>query len=407
MRLINSKIIQKVREEFPALKQKIHGNPLVYLDNAATTQTHYTVIEAINHYYRNNHANPHRSTHYLANKATRLVEETREKVKSFLNAEKKEEIIFTSNATAAFNLLAHSYQDTLKEGDEVIISQLEHHSNWLPWERLVKRKKCKLRILPSNLNGELNWASLPKLINHKTRLVAITYVSHITGKKSELSTVIQQAHDVGAHVIVDAVQAAPHINIDVQALDTDFLIFSGHKLYGPTGVGVLYGKKKIMDDFYPYQLGGGTVKNLENATWHYEDLPYRLEAGTLPVASIVGLGAAIDFLKCMEKKELRSHVSSLAQLASHQLEGIPKLTLTGSADRISIVSFYAIHNHPLDIALQLSAAGIAVRAGQHCAFPALRKLDIAGLVRASFAIYNTEEEVNKLAQAVKSIVTIS
>lgn len=403
--LLSRQELEEIRTMFPALGQEMNGFPLAYLDNAATTPKPYQVIDALTEFYRYRQANVHRTTHTLAYQVESLLENVREEVRTWLNGKDVCEIIFTSGATAALNLVAQSYgRSQLQAGDEVIISALEHHSNFLPWQRLCAEKECSLKTIPINEEGSVHVDDFQKLLSPSTRLVALTHVSHVTGKVLPIKELTQAAHRVGAVVVLDAAQSAPHMRLDVEALDADFLTFSAHKMYGPTGVGVLYGKRKLLEKMPPYQLGGGMIQGLNvQGAPIYAELPHRLEAGTPPMASIVGLGSTLHFLREFDSLWRRGHDRALCHLAAEELKKLGNVTCLGQGERMGILSFHVGGMHALDVAMQLNMKGIAVRSGLQCATNLMQELDLTGVVRASFAMYNTEGEVKRLVEVLRRL----
>jgi cysteine desulfurase / selenocysteine lyase len=395
--------IQKIRAQFPALHQTIHGKPLIYLDNAATTQKPQAVLDALAHYYRYDNANVHRGIHTLASRATAALEATRQRVQQFIHAANTEEIIFTAGTTASINLVAATYgQAQLQAGDEIIISHMEHHANIVPWQMLCQAKGAILKIIPISETGELLLPALEKLLTPKTKIVAINYVSNTLGTINPIKEVIQQAHAQGAIVVVDGAQAAPHLPIDVQDLDCDFFAFSAHKAYGPTGVGVLYGKKMLLEKMPPYQGGGEMIREVTLTRTTYNDLPYKFEAGTPNIADIIAWKEALHFIEEIGYEKLRAHEGELLNYALDLLGNIKKVRIIGTAlSKASVLSFTIDH---LDVGMLLDANGIAVRTGHGCTQPLMDFFGIEGVIRASFAIYNTKEEVVQLAAAVTRIV---
>ena len=398
--------IQKIREQFPALQQTVHGKPLVYLDNAATTQKPKVVLDALVNYYQYDNANIHRGIHTLAARATAALEATRTAMQQFVHAAETAEIIFTAGATASINLVATSYgQAQLQAGDEVVISHMEHHANIVPWQILCQAKGAILKVIPISEAGELSLPALEKNLTHKTKIVAISYVSNTLGTINPLKEIIQLAHAKGAIVVVDGAQAVPHLPIDVQELDCDFLAFSAHKAYGPTGVGVLYGKKALLEDMPPYQSGGEMTQEVTLAHTTYNTLPYKFEAGTPNIAGIVAWQEALNFIEQVGYKNIKAHEDTLLTYALDLLGGLDKVRIVGTApQKISILSFIIEGMHHLDAGMLLDAKGIAVRTGHSCTQPLMNFFDIEGVVRASFAIYNTKEEVEQLAASIARII---
>lgn len=394
------------RNQFPALHQQIHGKPLVYLDNAATTQKPQSVIDALTHYYRHDNANVHRGVHALAERATAALEATRHAVQVLLNAPEPDEIIFTAGATASLNLVATAYGLAhLRAGDEIIISHMEHHANIVPWQMLCQAKGAVLKVVPINEAGELEMDALAQLLSPRTKLVAIAHVSNTLGTINPIKEVIAQAHAQGAIVVVDGSQAPPHFAVDVQDLDCDFFVCSAHKMYGPTGVGILYGKRALLEAMPPYQGGGSMIQEVTLQTSTYTAIPYKFEAGTPPIASIIAFKEAIDFIQKIGYPALMLHEQSLLQHAHMLLGNIGKVQFIGqSNDKVGIVAFTVTGMHHLDVGMLLDARGIVVRTGHSCTQPLMQRFGIEGVVRASFAAYNTKEEVEQLATAVDRIV---
>lgn len=397
--------VQKIRKHFPALQQTVHGKPLIYLDNAATTQKPRAVLDALIHYYEHDNANVHRGVHTLAERATTSLEATRKCVQEFIHAAEQEEIIFTSGATAGINLVANTYgQAHIHAGDEIIISHIEHHANIVPWQMLCQARGATLKVIPVNDTGQLMLSDFDALLTPKTKLVAIGQVSNTLGNIHPVKEIIQKAHAQGAIVVVDAAQAIAHLPIDVQALDCDFLVFSAHKIYGPTGVGILYGKKALLEHMPPYQGGGEMIQEVTLTDTTYNELPYKFEAGTPNIAGIVALKAAISFIKEIGYARIRTHEDKLLAYIHASLGQVPKVQLFGSpADSTCIAAFAIEGLHHLDVGMLLDAHGIAVRTGHSCTQPLMDRLGISGIVRASMAIYNTEEEIKQLAEVVETM----
>lgn len=397
--------ITAIRTQFPALHQLVHGKPLVYLDNAATTQKPQAVLDALLAYYQYDNANVHRGIHTLADRATTALESTRKRVQQFIHAAQPEEIIFTSGTTAGINLIANSYgQAFLQAHDEVLISHMEHHANMVPWQMLCQRKGAHLKVIPISDTGELILDNLDALLSPKTKIVAITYVSHNLGTINPVQEIIAKVHAQGAIVVIDAAQAVAHLPIDVQALDCDFLTFSAHKAYGPTGVGVLYGKSQLLEQMPPYQGGGEMIKQvtLDNVT--YNDIPYKFEAGTPNIADIVAFQAALSFIHELGYEAISQHEQQLLSYAHKQLSKIPNIRLIGTAPhKIGVVSLIIPGMHHLDVGVLLDAQGIAVRTGHGCAQPLMQSLGIDGLVRASFAVYNNLEEIKQFIASIEKL----
>jgi cysteine desulfurase/selenocysteine lyase len=387
-----------IRQAFPILGRMVKDKPLVYLDNAATSQKPLSVINALSDYYTGYNANIHRGIHSLAEEATAAYEASRYAVKQFIGAAATEEIIFTRGTTEGINLVAYTWgRQNVHAGDEIIISGMEHHSNIVPWQILCDEKHAVLKVIPVTENGELSLEAYQELLTEKTKLVAIVQVSNALGTVNPVKEMIAMAHQAGALVLVDGAQSAVHLDIDVQELDCDFFAFSGHKVYGPTGVGVLYGKRAILEDMPVFQGGGEMIKEVTFEHTTYNELPYKYEAGTPNIADTIALKAALDFINTTGKAEIRKHEVGLLAYATEQLENIPGLTIIGKArEKASLVSFVIKGTHPQDIGILLDNQGIAVRTGHHCCQPLMKRFDIPGTVRASFALYNTMEEVDKL-----------
>jgi cysteine desulfurase/selenocysteine lyase len=399
--------VVKLREQFPILNQKVNGRDLVYFDNAATTQKPRQVIQALVDYYQGYNANIHRGIHTLAEKATRAFEDTREAAAAFVNARSKEEIIFLSRGvTEGVNLVAHSYGRTfIKSGDEIIVSAIEHHSNIVPWQMVCEEKNAKLRVIPVNDNGELIIEEYLKLLSPKTRMVVLNHVSNSMGTINPIREIIVAAHEAGAVVLVDGAQAAAHLKIDVQDLDVDFYCISSHKMYGPTGAGILYGKRELLEKMPPFFGGGEMIKQVTFEKTTYNDLPYKFEAGTPNIADTIALKPAIDFINGLTKEAIAAHEDELLRYATDQVGGIKRVRLIGTAKhKASILSFVVDGIHHFDIGQMLDARGIAVRTGHHCTQPLMDRLKIEGTVRASFAVYNTKAEIDQLVEALDRII---
>lgn len=394
--------INKIRQDFPILEQSINGKKLVYFDNAATTQKPTVVIEALKSYYEGYNANIHRGIHHLAEKATAAFEETRKTVRSFLSAKTTEEIIFTYGTTDSINLVANSYGlKFISEGDEILISTLEHHSNIVPWQMLCEGKGCILKIIPINDAGEIILEEYEKLLSPKTKFVSVVHVSNALGTINPIKTIIEKAHAFGAKVLVDGAQACSHMDIDVQALDADFYALSAHKLFGPTGMGVLYGKKELLEAMPPYRGGGEMIKEVTFEKTTYADLPYKFEAGTPNIADVVAFKFALDYIQNLGKTNIAAHENELMAYATEKLEAIEGLTVIGTAkEKVSVISFILEGIHPQDIGIILDQQGIAVRTGHHCTQPLMQRLGIPGTARASFSVYNTFEEIDALVAGI-------
>lgn len=398
--------VLSVRESFPALHQKVNGHSLVYFDNAATSQKPKEVIEALSHFYENDNANIHRGIHTLAERATAEFEETRKSVRSFIHSAEAEEIIFTGGTTAGINLVAQTYgRKFLKKDDEVIISAMEHHSNIVPWQMICEEKDAKLKVIPITRQGELKLDEFKKLLSNKTKIVSLVYVSNTLGTINPVKEVVRLAHKSGAKVLIDAAQAIIHLPVNVQELDCDFLAFSGHKVYGPTGVGVLYGKRELLEAMPPYQGGGEMIREVTFEKTTYNELPYKFEAGTPNIADVVAMKTAIDFVKSLDRKAVAKHEQYLLERTMEGLSEIESIQLIGTAkNKAGVVSFISDRIHHFDMGMMLDARGIAIRTGHHCTEPLMNFLCIEGTNRASFAVYNTEEEVEYFLETVKSII---
>lgn len=395
--------VAHARAQFPILQTRVNAKPLVYFDNAASAQKPESVLHALDNTYRTSYANIHRGAHYLSTLATEKYEAAREKVRTFLNARETSEIIFTSNATGALNLVASSFaRPRIKEGDEIILSVMEHHSNIVPWHFLRADKGAVLKWVPVDGRGELQLDEFEKLLSPRTRLVTITHVSNVLGTVTPIKEIIRLAHAQGVPVLVDGSQAAPHLPIDVQDLDCDFYAFTGHKVYGPTGIGVLYGKAEHLNAMPPFLGGGEMISQVTQDNVTYADPPFRFEPGTMPIVQAIGLGAAIDFMLSLDRAAVAAHEKSLLDYATARLSEINALTIYGQArEKGAIISFGMDGIHPHDIATIIDQSGVAVRSGQHCAEPLMRHLGVTATARASFALYNTKEEVDILVRALE------
>jgi len=398
----------EIRSEFPILSRKIYGKDLVYLDNGATTQKPRRVVEKIEEGYYNCNANIHRGVHFLSQRATDAHEASRERVRRFMNAELASEIIFTRGTTESINLVAFSFGEAFcKEGDEIVVSVMEHHSNIVPWQMLCERKKCTLKVIPMNDRGELLMDDYKALLNPKVRLVAITHVSNVLGTINPVRDMIAFAHAAGIKVLVDGAQSAPHIRIDVRDLDADFYAFSAHKVYGPTGMGVLYGKSAILDQMPPYQGGGEMIDQVHFEKTTYNVLPYKFEAGTPDFIGSTALSEALDFVDEIGIDRIASYEHELLKYATDEMLKIDGMRIIGNAaDKSAVLSFLLGDIHPFDVGTLLDHLGIAVRTGHHCAQPLIDRLGIDGTVRASFALYNTPEEIDVLVKALKRVQTM-
>jgi len=398
--------IQKLREEFPILHQEVNGKPLVYLDNAASTQKPKAVIDALVEYYTSINANIHRGIHTLSEAATTAFEESRKSVASFINAAHNEEIIFTKGTTEGINLVASTWgRQNIQAGDVILLSGMEHHSNMVPWQMLAQEKGAVVRYIPLNDAGELDMECLPKLLQDNVKLVAVNHVSNTLGTINPLKQIILLAKKAGAIILADGAQAISHLDVDVQELDVDFYAFSGHKMYGPTGIGVLYGKKSLLESMPPYQGGGEMISEVTYEGCTFNELPYKFEAGTPNIADTIALKTAIDFINRLGKATIREHEQSLYQYAADLVKDIEGLKLIGTAkEKVSVLSFVIEGIHHQDLGILLDQEGIAVRTGHHCTQPLMNRFCIAGTSRASFAVYNTHEEVERLAAGIKRAV---
>lgn len=397
--------IQKIRADFPILGREVYGKPLVYLDNGATTQKPRCVVEAMMDEYYNVNANVHRGVHFLSTQATELHEAARETVRRFIHARSATEIIFTRGTTESINLVAACFgQAFMNEGDEVIVSEMEHHSNIVPWQLLAERKGIRLRVIPVSDSGELDLEAYTQLFSDRTKMVSVTHVSNVLGTVNPIRQMIEVAHAHGVPVLVDGAQSTPHFAVDVQALDADFYAFSAHKIYGPTGIGVLYGKEEWLDRMPPYMGGGEMIQNVSFERTTYNELPFKFEAGTPDYVAATGLARALDYVSALGMDNIRAHEQELTRYAMESLQTIDGLRIIGKAsDHDAVVSFLLGDVHPLDVGTLLDRLGIAVRTGHHCAEPLMHRFNIPGTVRASFGLYNTREEVDALVHALQRI----
>ena len=397
--------VEKIRRDFPILHTQARGHKLVYLDNAATSQKPRSVIDAIVRYYESGNANIHRGVHYLSEKATQEFEEGRATVQRFVNAAEASEIIFTRGTTEAINLAAQTYGRThVGAGDEVLITAMEHHSNIVPWQMLCEEKGAKLRVAPINDQGELIVEEFAKLLGPKTKMVAISHVSNALGTVNPVKRLIAMAHAQGVPVLVDGAQAVPHIAVDVRDLDADFYAFSAHKMYGPTGIGVLYGKKALLEAMPPYQGGGDMISSVTFEKTLYNKVPHKFEAGTPDMAGVVGLKAAIEYMNAIGVDKIAAHEHDLLQYATEKVSALPGVRVIGTAaDKASVLSFVIEDVHPHDIGTILDQEGVAVRTGHHCAQPVMERFSIPATVRASFAVYNTRAEVDALVAGIRKV----
>lgn len=397
--------INKIREDFPILSRTVYGKPLIYLDNGATTQKPRCVVEAITDEYYSVNANVHRGVHFLSQQATNLHEASRETVRQFINARSTAEIVFTRGTTESINLVASTFADSqMKAGDEVIVSAMEHHSNIVSWQLQAARKGIVLRVIPINDRGELLLDEYEKLFSERTKLVSVTHVSNVLGTVNPVKDIIATAHAHGVPVLIDGAQSIPHIKVDVQDLDADFYVFSGHKIYGPTGVGVLYGKEEWLDRLPPYQGGGEMIKNVSFEKTTFNELPFKFEAGTPDYIGTTALAKALDYVSALGIDAIARHEHELTTYALARLKAIPGMRIFGeAAERGAVISFLVGNIHPFDMGTLLDRLGIAVRTGHHCAEPLMHRMGIEGTVRASFGLYNTKEEVDALAAGIERV----
>ncbi len=400
--------VVQIRKDFPILSRKVHQKPLVYLDNAATSQKPQVVIDALTNYYQNYNANIHRGIHSLADEATSAYESTRRAIQTWINAEKPEEIIFTRGTTEGINLIAYSFsQINLAKGDEILISGLEHHSNIVPWQMACERHGAHLKVIPINTKGELDLSGLEELISERTKMVALIYVSNALGTINPVKDITEKAHKVGAKVLLDAAQAAPHFDLDVRDLDCDFLVFSGHKILGPTGIGILYGKEAELNHLPPYQGGGEMIAEVSFEHTTYNVLPYKFEAGTPNIADTIALKAAIEYMQTIGFDAIAQHENELLSYATRQLTAIDGLRLIGTAEKkASVASFVVEGVHHQDLGILLDQDGIAIRTGHHCAQPIMSQLGLKGTCRASFAFYNTLEEIEFFIHSLRKAISM-
>ncbi|MBA3334479.1 MAG: cysteine desulfurase [Acidobacteria bacterium] len=400
--------VEKIRADFPVLSQTVNGKPLRYLDNAASSQVPQTVIDRGAKYLREEHSNIHRGVHYLSQHATTAYEAAREKVKRFINARESKECIFVRGCTEGVNLVASSYgRKFVNEGDEIIVSQMEHHANIIPWQMLAEEKGAKLKVIPMNERGELVIEEYENLLNERTKIVAVSHVSNSLGTVNPIKEMIQTAHKFGVPFFVDGAQSVPHFPVDVQDLDADFFTFSGHKMFAPTGSGVLYGKREWLDKMPPYQTGGGMIRTVSFEKTTFAPIPEKFEAGTPAIAANIGLGAAIDYLNSIDFAAAARYEHELLEYATEKLSAIEGVRIVGTArEKASVLSFTIENVHPHDIGTILDQSGIAIRAGHHCAQPVMQFFDVPATARASFAFYNTREEVDVLADAVQKVIEV-
>ncbi len=397
--------VEEIRQDFPILQREVYGRPLIYLDNAATTQKPRSVVEAISNEYFSTNANVHRGVHFLSQKATDLHEAARERVRQFINARSTAEVLFTRGTTESLNLVASSFGEAfLKEGDEVIVSVMEHHSDIVPWQLLRERKGIVIRVIPMDDSGRLDLEAYERLFSERTRLVCVAHVSNVLGTVNPVKQMAATAHAHGAYMLVDGAQSIPHFKVDVQDLDCDFLTFSGHKIYGPTGIGVLYGRESLLEKMPPYQGGGEMIARVTFEHTTYERLPYKFEAGTPDYVGTHALAAAIDYVEALGMDEIAAHERRLTQYAMERLGAIKDMHLYGTTpDKDAVVAFNVGNIHPLDLGTLLDRLGIAIRTGHHCAQPLMQRCGVEGMARASFALYNTMDEIDKLVEGIERV----
>lgn len=397
--------VEDIRQDFPILQREVYGRPLIYLDNAATTQKPRSVVEAISNEYYSTNANVHRGVHFLSQKATDLHEAARERVRQFINARSTAEVLFTRGTTESLNLVASSFGEAfLKEGDEVIVSVMEHHSDIVPWQLLRERKGIVIRVIPMDDSGRLDLEAYERLFSERTRLVCVAHVSNVLGTVNPVKQMAATAHAHGAYMLVDGAQSIPHFKVDVQDLDCDFLTFSGHKIYGPTGIGVLYGRESLLEKMPPYQGGGEMIARVTFEHTTYERLPYKFEAGTPDYVGTHALAAAINYVEALGMDEIAAHERRLTQYAMERLGAIKDMHLYGTTpDKDAVVAFNVGNIHPLDLGTLLDRLGIAIRTGHHCAQPLMQRCGVEGMARASFALYNTMDEIDRLAEGIERV----
>ncbi|MEA2659173.1 MAG: cysteine desulfurase / selenocysteine lyase [Candidatus Binatota bacterium] len=400
--------VAEIRKDFPILKQKVHGKPLVYFDNGATSQKPQQVIDALSRYYSAENSNIHRGVHDLSERATAAYETAREKIRAFINAPTDKEIIFVRGTTEAINLVAQSYgRSFLKTGDEIIVSAMEHHSNIVPWQILCEQVGAHLRVIPINHDGEILMDEYRRLLNERTKLVSVTHVSNALGTVVPVKEIVALAHQRGVPVLLDGAQAVPHLKVDVQDLGCDFYAFSGHKVFGPTGVGVLYGRAEMLEKMPPYQSGGDMISLVTFEKTHYNVLPYKFEAGTPNIAGGIGLGAAIDYLDGLNWQQVEAHERQLLSYATDELSKIDAVRIIGTAEeKAGVVSFVIDHVHAHDVGTILDQEGVAIRAGHHCAMPVMQRFGVPATARASFAFYNTTAEIDVMVQAIHRVLKV-
>ena len=400
--------VDRIRDDFPILKQRVNGNPLVYLDNGATSQKPQSVIDAIVEYYTTTNSNVHRGVHTMSQQATDGYEGARSKIRQFINAGKDEEIIFTRNTTEGLNLVAHSYgRQNIRSGDDIIVSNMEHHSNIVPWQMLCEENGANLKVVPIDDSGELVMDEYQKMLSSRTKLVSITHVSNALGTILPAKQIVDMAHAHGAPVLLDGAQAVPHMPVDMKELDCDFYVFSGHKLFGPTGIGILYGKEDYLNSMPPFLGGGEMIKSVTFEKTIYNDLPYKFEGGTPDIAGAIGLGAAIDYVNGLGFSRITAHEEELLQYGTEALESIAGVHIVGtSAHKAGILSFVMDAAHPHDIGTILDEQGIAIRTGHHCAQPVMQRFQIPATARASLAFYNTKEDIDALVKGIDRVIEV-
>lgn len=400
--------VERIRQDFPILRELIHGKPLVYLDNAATTQKPLFVLDTLHHYYRSQNANIHRGTHYLSQVATFEYEKARGKIRQFINAKDNKEIIFVRGTTEAINLISNSYgRKHIKTGDEIIISAMEHHSNIVPWQLLCEQTGARLRVIPMTHSGELIMEAYDKLLSERTKLVSVVHISNALGTVNPVKEIIRLAHERNVPVLLDAAQAVAHASVDVRDLDCDFLVFSGHKMYGPTGVGVLYGKQKLLEEMPPYHGGGDMIRTVSFEKTTYAELPNKFEAGTPNIAGGIGLGAAVDYINRIGIQKIAEYENELLMYATEKMSTIPVLKIIGTAkEKAGAVSFVIDNVHPHDVGTLLDLEGVAIRTGHHCAQPVMQFYGVPATSRASFAFYNTKEEIDILINGLHKVTEV-
>ena len=397
--------VSAIRKDFPILASQVHGKPLIYLDNAATSQKPECVIDALTRFYQRDNANIHRGVHQLSERSTQSYEAARGKVQRFLNAANTREIVFVSGATEGINLVAQTFgRKNVGAGDEVVISAMEHHSNIVPWQMLCEEKGAVLRVVPINDQGEMEFEQFEKLLNHRTRLVAVSHVSNALGTINPVREIVKTAHGRNIPVLIDGAQAVPHMRVDVRSLDCDFYVFSGHKVFGPTGIGVLYGRERLLEDMPPWKGGGDMIRSVTFAKTTYNDLPYKFEAGTPNIAGVIGLGTAIEYLDEIGMDAAAAHEQDLLQYGTRALESLSGLRLIGTArEKAGVLSFVIDGVHPHDAATILDLEGVAVRAGHHCAQPVMDRFGVTATTRASLAFYNTREDIDALVAGIQKV----